>query len=609
MDKATNNIRNMFSLIQSGWEMARLAWRSQPLCFSGLLLIEVLQGSIPVGMAWITKQIFDLLAQDLQSGVTATPWQSLVFLLVGYVLLGVISQTLQAVNAYLNSELNRQLTLDIHLTVNGKINSLAGLAPFENPQLYNTIQLAVQGAQMGPQQTVTMLTSFTQSIITLLGFLGILLAFDPFLAAMVALAALPQLFIQLKFGRQRFSMALENTPKERRANYYDYILSSLGFIKELRLFELADYFMQALRLIYKDIHQVQRKQQLYELRWQAVLNFISSLTAGGAFVIVILRAFAGLISLGSVTLYTNAVGSVQNALWGIFYSISTLNENAIFYAQFKALLALPQPIPVADTARPVPALSSQIELRNVSFRYSDQQPWILRDVNLTIGAGECLALVGLNGAGKTTLVKLLTRLYDPVEGQIYWDGIDIREFDPKDLHRHMAAIFQDFVHFDLTAYENIALGDLMRFNDAQLVQQSAIKAGIHEVIQGLPQEYQTILSRSLAEDGNGLDLSGGEWQKIALARMFMRPADLLILDEPTAALDVQSEHDVYSRFVELIAGKTSILISHRFSTVRMANKIAVLSDGIIVETGSHDELLAADGVYARMYNLQAEKYR
>jgi ATP-binding cassette subfamily B protein len=263
---------------------------------------------------------------------------------------------------------------------------------------------------------------------------------------------------------------------------------------------------------------------------------------------------------------------------------------------------------------------SGIELRNVSFRYSNEQPWILRNVNLHIPVGRCLALVGLNGAGKTTLAKLLTRMYDPTEGSILWDGVDIRSFSPQELRQHISAIFQDFLHYDLTAQENIGLGNVASLHDNERVMLAARRAGIHERIVALPKGYQTVLSRWLiATDNNtegqgqgmtsGIDLSGGEWQKVALARMFMRECDLLILDEPTAALDVQAEYELYSRFVELMMGRTSLLITHRFSTIQMADFVAVLEAGTVVEYGSHEELVLQGGTYAKLYTTQAQYYQ
>jgi ATP-binding cassette subfamily B protein len=579
------------------------------------MALELAQSFIPLGQAWITKLIFDLLAASFREGSATKLPSSLILLLVGQIVLATLSLGVGSVRGYLSSELGRHLNLKIQLSVYSKINNLHGLAPFEDPRVQNTIQLAAQGAQMGPNQALGILTSLLQSSVALVSFLGVLLAFSPLLAGLVALAAFPQLYAQIKLGRQRFGLAYENSPRQRLSGYYSYLLSAVSFAKEIRLFNLGKFFLGAYERLTRELNQTQRAQQLRELCWQSGLSLLSNLVSSGTFVVVILQAFAGKISLGDVTFYTSAVGSVQGALSGIVYAIANINESALFFSRYLDLLALPQPIVIPAEPRPSIPLNTGIELHNISFRYSAEHPWVLRNIDLKFPAGKCLALVGLNGAGKTTLVKLLTRLYDPTEGQILWDGIDIREFDPVELRGRMGAIFQDFVRFDLTAFENIALGDVSQLNNGskpqaeKMAREAARKAGIHETIEKLPQGYDTILSRWLAEDGKGVDLSGGEWQKIALARMFMRDADLLILDEPTAALDVQAEYDIYSRFVELMRGKTSLLISHRFSTVRMADVIAVLEDGRIIEYGGHKQLLARAGTYAKLYNMQADRYR
>ncbi|HLJ33085.1 MAG TPA: ABC transporter ATP-binding protein, partial [Ktedonobacteraceae bacterium] len=270
--------------------------------------------------------------------------------------------------------------------------------------------------------------------------------------------------------------------------------------------------------------------------------------------------------------------------------------------------ALPQPLLISAAPHLVPSLCIGIEFRDVSFRYSEQHSWTLRHVDLFLPAHQCLALVGLNGAGKTTLVKLLTRLYDPTEGQILWDGTDIREFDPTELRQHLGAIFQDFAHYDLSIHENIGLGNVSQMKNRFRIEEAARKAGIHERIERFPLGYESILSKMLASPDESVDFSGGEWQKLALARMFLRDTALLILDEPTASLDAHAEYELYQQFRQLLRGRTCLLITHRFNTTRIADHIAVLEHGQISESGTHAELIECQGTYAKLYAMQAETY-
>jgi ATP-binding cassette subfamily B protein len=589
-------------------QMVQLAWRVRPFLFVGLILLEIIQGLTPLATAWLTKLLFDLLAQGVQTGDTnlSTP---IIIILIAQVLIAVFSYSLGLASSYFRSELGRKLTLQVQETVYRQINSFAGLRYFEDPHFYNTVSLGVRGAEQGPMQTVQNLSNILRGLAALASFISILLWFNPLLALAVIVATLPQLYTQIQIGQQRFKLAVANTFPQRQMSYYGNLLSNEHYVKEVRLFGLADWLLNGFLGIATVYQQSQRQQELREIKWQLPIELLSRLVAGGAFIFIALQVLAGRLTIGDVALYMSAVSSVQANLAGIIFALAGLNENVLFYRQYMRLMALPSDIPSPESARPVPPLRQGIELRNVSFRYADARPWVLRHFNLFIPAGHCVALVGLNGAGKTTLVKLLTRLYDVSEGEILWDGIDIRCFDPAALRQEMGVIFQDFGRYNLSVRENIGVGDMAHLDDEGRIMRAGRQAGLADVIQKLPRGYDTILSRWLVEEADaGADLSGGQWQKVALARLFMREATFYILDEPTAALDAQAEHEIFEQFVTLTADRTSLLISHRFSTVSMADGVAVIEKGQVTEYGSHQTLLAAGGSYARLYTLQAARY-
>ncbi|MEE6262204.1 ABC transporter ATP-binding protein [Plantactinospora sonchi] len=587
----------------------RLCWSAAPGVLLTQLLLTVLAGVWGWVAALLTRAIVDRL-----TAAPAAPDASLMLLAVGLGALGIAVGAEAAVSRYLDAALERALRVVVTTRLYGAVNRMSGLARLEQPQFQDRIQLAMNAGRAGPGQIVTGAFGIVQGVLTFAGFVGALLAVAPVMVAVVCAAVVPTLWVEVALGRRRAAMTWRISHAERREAFYSTLLSSLEAAKELRLFRLGDFF--AGRLL-RELTHINREQRAVDRRAFAghmTLAVLGSVIAAAGLVWAIGLAGRGRLTAGDVTLFIAAVAGTQAALTGTVTQYGLVQQALLLFDHYRAVVAEPADLPVRAAPLPCPSLRVGLELRDVWFRYADDQPWILRGVTLTIPAGKSVALVGLNGAGKSTLVKLLCRFYDPVRGSIHWDGVDLRDLDPGELRDRLGVVFQDFMSYDLTAAENIGVGDVARIDDPAAIEHAARLAGCHDPIARLPRGYDTFLSRLFfadpAEPETGTVLSGGQWQRVAVARALLRAGrDVLILDEPSSGLDAEAEYTLHAHLRDLRQGRTSILISHRLSTVREADRIVVLESGNVVECGRHADLMAAGGRYATLFGLQARGYR
>ena len=578
-------------------------WKAGPAAVLGGCSARIVAGLIPVATLDVTRLIIDHIVALVahKQRLPHTFWW-LVVIEFGLASLGSLFSRLID---YSDTLLADRYTHYISVRVMQHASHL-DLARYEDPDFYDKLERArVQATDR--LATIRMMGQLLQQLITTATLAGSILFYAPWLLVVLIAAVIPAFAGESHFAFLNYALNFSQTPARRQLDYLRILGASKDSAKELKLFGLGSfltgqYSKISEKILAQDVALAKRKLWLTSL-----FSLLSTAGYYSAYAVVIYRTILGQYSVGTLTFLAGAIAGASSNIQTVFSTFSGIADQALFLNDllefFKVEPAVQSPPHGLPAPRPI---QQGFEFRNVSFAYPGSTRFVLKNLDFRLEPGERLALIGENGQGKTTIVKLLTRLYDPTEGQILLDGVDLREYDLEDLCRETGVIFQDFMRYEMSAVENIGIGKVEDQDNQDKIVEAARKSGAHDLIQGLPDGYRQMLGRRFE---GGVDLSGGQWQKIALARAYLRDAQVLILDEPTASLDARSEHEVFERFADLTEGKMALLISHRFSTVRMADRIMVLEDGRIAEAGSHHDLMFSGGRYCQMFELQASNYR
>jgi ATP-binding cassette subfamily B protein len=596
-----NGLKKRFSALQNLPRFFKLVWTTSPALTVGDIFFRLLKSFLPLAMLYVGKQIIDtviLLSQSL--GPADSLWK-LVAIELGLLLLSdLFSRCISLFDNLLGDLLANKTSVDL-------VHHAAqlDLYQFENSVFYDKLERA---RQQTTSRTILLSQTFTQAqdILSLL-FLGTgLVAFNPWLILILLIAVIPSFIGETHFNERTYSLTRSWTPQRRELDYLRYIGASSDSAKEVKVFGLEKFIAERFRALSDRYFQENKKIALSRATWGYLLSVIGSVAYYGAFVVILTQVLSGSLSIGTMTFLSGSFQRMNGMLQGIMGRFSSIAEGALYLQDLFDFMEIKPKIQANPGGLKVnQPIQKGFTFENVSFKYPDSEKWAVRNLSFTLSPHEKLALVGENGAGKTTLVKLLARLYVPTEGRILLDGLDLADYNLADLRSQIGIIFQDFIRYEMTVSENIAIGDVTHFDDKQLIEDAAVKSLAAEVVRQLPDGMNQVLGKRFKD---GQELSGGQWQKVALARAYMRDAQLVVLDEPTSALDARAEHEVFQRFSSLIKGKMAVLISHRFSTVRMADRILFLENGQLLEYGSHDELLEFNGKYAELFHLQAQGY-
>ncbi len=598
------SLKERFQALKNLPEFFRQIWNTNPAMALGNLVLRLFKSTIPFLMLYVGKLIIDEVVLQADAGA-AQDFSRVWFLIGTEFVLAIVSDLLSRGIALLDSLLGDLFSNKTSIRLMEHAASL-DLDQFEDAEFYDKLERA-RRQTLNRTILMSQVLGQLQDAITMMILAAGLIAFYPWLIFLLIVAVIPAFLGESHFNERSYSLVHGWTPERRELDYLRFTGASDETAKEVKIFGLSSFLTDRFKVLSDQFYGANKDIAVKRAGWGSFFAALGSAGYYAAYIFIIFETINGNITLGSLTFLAGSFARLRALLESILNRFSTVAEGALYLKDFFEFFNLKPKIAPNKASVPFPnPIQHGFVFDGVGFKYENSEKWAVRNLSFLLKAGEKLALVGENGAGKTTIVKLLARLYDPNEGRILLDGIDLKEYNPEDLRKNTGVIFQDFVKFQLTASNNIAVGRIEDKGNETKIRTSAALSLADTVIDQLPKGYDQMIGRRFAE---GVDLSGGQWQKIALGRAYMRDAQLLILDEPTASLDARAEHEVFQRFAELTKGKSAVLISHRFSTVRMADRILVLEDGQVHEIGTHQELLAKEGRYAELFRLQAQGYK
>lgn len=596
------SIKDSFKALKTIPRFFREIYKSSPFLFITNSISRLINAFTPVVILWVGKLIIDeiILQISLEETNLRTLWIYVGIEFGVAILSDLLSRLINLTDGllgdlYSNDSSEKIIRKTAELTI----------SQLEDPEFYDKLDRARSQTRSRVELMSNVLGQI-QTLISVISLVAGLVYFEPILIFILILSIIPSFINEAKFSNTRYSVARSWTSERRELDYLRLIGANNQTAKEIKLFGLTDFIADRFRILSREYYLINKKLSIRQSVFGSIFNILGILSYYGAFIFIILRVVAGVISIGELTFLSGSFNRLRSSLQGFFSNFTRISESALYLQDYFDFIDLS--VEQAEEVRtPLPEkIVYGFEVKNVHFSYPGSDSEVLKGVSFHLKAGEKMAFVGQNGAGKTTLIKLFLRFYDPTEGEILLDGINIKEFDVNEYRLRFGVIFQDFFKYEFTLRENIAVGNIAEIENDEKIKYAASKSLAEQVISEMEDGLEQRLGRRFA---SGQELSGGQWQKVALARAYMKDADVMILDEPTSALDAQAEYDVFKRFIGLTQGKTSIIISHRFSTVRMADRILVLKDGQVLELGTHEELMENPKLYAELFKLQAAGYQ